>query len=352
MSDGSLRRKGRRELMDINSAKSEVIKAGNELVKRGLVARTWGNVSCRIDENTMAITPSGIAYDRLDEDCIVVMNIDSLEYNGEIKPSSEKGIHATAYRANSQTNFVIHTHQTYATIIGISGFSSLNPIQELDLLGGEIGVSGYGLPGTKALRKAVSVEIDKGRQTILMKNHGALLLGRDMEEAFNRAALLEDICKRAMDELPKFNDTPAEAGEELQDVISEIRKDWPDFTSVRVLASEAVDSAMKISGTLPAVIDDFAQIVGGDLKIATKQNASRMLKGRNAVLISGVGALCCAGNESDCHAVLTLVEKNALAFLNAKKNGDSSSISFFDKKLMRYIYLNKYSKQKLTGHKE
>lgn len=86
-------------------AKEEVILAGNELAARGLVARTWGNVSCRIDENNFAITPSGIAYERLTPENIVVVDVHTLEHKGDVKPSSEKGIHAAAYRLDPRRQF-------------------------------------------------------------------------------------------------------------------------------------------------------------------------------------------------------------------------------------------------------
>lgn len=332
--------------MDIKKAKQEVLRAGNELVELGLVARTWGNVSCRIDEKTFAITPSGIGYDRLDEDSIVVVDKDTLEHEGNVKPSSEKGIHAAAYRLDPKTSFVIHTHQTYATCISVSGFDKLEPtIDEVSQLGGEIGLGAYGISSTKKLTKIVEDEMAKGRHAVLMAKHGAVLTGADRDETFKRASILEEICKRAMKDIPEFNDSPTEPDEKAKGVIADITS-GTDYNHVMILASDAVKSAMNQTDILPAIIDDFAQMVGGDMKSATTQNAVRRLKGRNAVFIKGIGALCCAEEESDVRAILTLVEKNALAFLNAKKNGDSPELSFFDKKLMRFVYLKKYSKKK------
>lgn len=335
--------------MDKIKAKREVLKAGNELVALGLVARTWGNVSCRIDEKTFAITPSGIGYDRLNEDSIVVVGIDTMEYEGDIKPSSEKGIHASAYRLDSKTNFVIHTHQTYATCVSVSGFSKLDPTEEeLKLLGGKIGLGAYGISSTKKLTKLVTKEMAQGKHSILMANHGAVLTGINRDEAFKRSTLLEGICYRSMSDLPDFDDSPIEAGEKAKLFRSLIQSKYPDFESVMVLASEVVNNAMEKTDVLPAIIDDFAQMVGGDMKVADvsqPQNIIKELKGRNAVYVKGVGALCCAGNDSDCRAILTLVEKNALTFLNANRNGESPGLSFFDKKLMRFVYTKKYSKK-------
>lgn len=103
--------------MDILQAKKEVIAAGLRLVEKGLIARTWGNVSCRVDENSFVITPSGKPYEGLTPDDIVEVKIDTLSYEGNVKPSSEKGVHAEVYKAHPEAGFVIHTHQKFASII-------------------------------------------------------------------------------------------------------------------------------------------------------------------------------------------------------------------------------------------
>ena len=108
--------------MDIQQAKELVIRAGKEVVASGLIARTWGNISCRVSDTQFVITPSGRAYEDLTPDEIVLVNIADLSYDGDIKPSSEKGIHAEAYKLRPEVNFVIHTHQMLASVISALGF--------------------------------------------------------------------------------------------------------------------------------------------------------------------------------------------------------------------------------------
>ena len=108
--------------MDIMQAKLDVVRAGKLLCERGLIQRTWGNVSCRIDEESFVITPSGRDYMGLTPDDIVLVKISDLSYEGDIKPSSEKGVHAACYRLRSDVNFVIHTHQTMASVAGLKGY--------------------------------------------------------------------------------------------------------------------------------------------------------------------------------------------------------------------------------------
>lgn len=342
--------------MDVNRAKDEVILAGNELVSRGLVARTWGNVSCRIDADHFAITPSGISYDRLTPREIVVVDIHTLAHKGDIKPSSEKGIHAAAYELDAAVQFVIHTHQTYATCLSIAGYPSLALSgEEPALLKGGVGLAKYGLPGTKTLKKHVADMLRRGYSAILMEKHGALITGPDRDSAFCRAVALEEACKRATAGLPPLSDgqsadTPTET---LQALHTAISQSYPAYQQILHLHSPAVEQAMRQTAVLPAMLDDFAQMVGGDLRRAGGQtpeqaifDAVRKLRGRNGVYVDGLGLICCAAELTDCEALLTLTEKNALAYLNAARHNTIEPISLLDRKLMRLVYTRKYSKKK------
>lgn len=187
-------------VLDIKQAKLSVIEAGKELVKDGLIQRTWGNVSCRIDSERFAITPSGRDYLSLTEDDIVIVNISDLSYEGSIKPSSEKGIHAKCYELRPSVNFVIHTHQTYASLAGLSGLD-INTLDKEDetVIGSDIPVASYGLPGTKKLRTGVVNALRRSSSNaVLMLHHGALCLGTDRENAFAVATTLEKVCKNAL----------------------------------------------------------------------------------------------------------------------------------------------------------
>ena len=83
-------------------AKELVIEAGKRLVETGLITRTWGNISARISDTQFVVTPSGRAYETLTPDQIVVVNIADGTYEGDIKPSGEKGIHLDAYELHSE----------------------------------------------------------------------------------------------------------------------------------------------------------------------------------------------------------------------------------------------------------
>jgi L-fuculose-phosphate aldolase len=366
--------------MNINEAKAEVLRAGNELVAKGLVARTWGNASCRIDEDHFAITPSGMAYDQLTEDDIVVVDLITEAYEGKRKPSSEKGIHRAAYLSSPEIHFVIHTHQAYASAMSITGYKGTTlTTEEEETLGGKIHCAAYGLPGTKKLKRNVELMLNGKNSAILMERHGALLTGAGREEAFQRAVLLEDICKRSMPYVSNCEKTiyskripggfvltqngiesTFKGKENSNDTVAmlhlAIYTAYPAFHYIAHLSSTSITATMENARLMPAMLDDFAQMVGIDVKIertpytkltkAVIQSVIHKLSNRNCVCIEGLGAVCCAGDETDCIALMAIIEKNALACVHAGKLGKVKPLSFFDRTLMRYIYTHKYAKIK------
>ncbi len=184
------------QVTDKAEAKDIVIQAGKMLIESGLIVRTWGNVSCRINDDQFVITPSGRSYEALTPVEIVTVNIKDCSYEGDVEPSSEKGVHAEVYRHRPDINFVIHTHQPYA--------SAVSPLKtDLDvydsaaeaLIGRKIISVSYGLSGTKKLRSNVASAMSHSRgKAYLMVSHGALCLGKDSDEAFRVAGVLEHVC--------------------------------------------------------------------------------------------------------------------------------------------------------------
>jgi len=169
-----------------DEARSLVIKAGLDLVKNKLIARTWGNISARISDTQFVITPSGRAYEDLLPSELVVVNIKDCSYEGDIKPSSEKGIHAAAYMLRPDVNFIIHTHQHYASAICAEEKSV--PFAPCAM---------YALPGTSKLKENVtmSISINPESKAFLLAKHGTLCLGESYEDAFDVANTLEENCK-------------------------------------------------------------------------------------------------------------------------------------------------------------
>jgi len=188
--------------MTLQKAREIVCEAGLKLVKEGLVARTWGNISCRVDENSFVITPSGRSYDELTPDDIVQVQIHDLKWSGSIKPSSEKGLHAEVYKLNPDSTAVIHTHQQNASVVAAARKEIPLISDEMgQVIGARIPCAGYGLPGTKKLKKASAAALrESGSKASLMANHGAVCWGTDMDDAFLVATTLEKVCAKFVEQ--------------------------------------------------------------------------------------------------------------------------------------------------------
>ena len=217
--------------MDILEAKLEVVKAGLKLVESGLIARTWGNVSCRVDDEYFVITPSGRSYESLTPDDIVLVKTEDCSYESEIKPSSEKGIHAAAYKMRPDVNFVIHTHQKNASAVSFLGFDiNMVPEEYKDIIGTDIPVASYGLPGTGKLRKGVIAALERSSsKAVVMSHHGALCMGADYDDAFAVADTLEKVCEKfLLDRLEavtgKVSDNIAAVSEHIAEVSEGAKK--------------------------------------------------------------------------------------------------------------------------------
>jgi L-fuculose-phosphate aldolase len=176
-------------------AQSIIWDAGRRLHREGLVARTWGNLSLRVNADLFVITPSGIAYDDMRPEQIVPVRMRDLRHTGKPKPSSEKAMHAAIYRARPEVGAVIHTHQSAASSVA----AARRDIQEMpakarEILGDVVRTAAYALPGTRKLAKA-TVRALAGSKAALLANHGAVCVGSDMAEAFEVCTELETRCQ-------------------------------------------------------------------------------------------------------------------------------------------------------------
>lgn len=325
-------------------AKRLVIEAGHRLVAAGLIARTWGNISARISDTQFVITPSGKAYDILTPDDIVTVNIADCSYDGNIKPSSEKGIHAESYKYRPDVNFVIHTHQLYATAYGTLGREL--PTAET-LLGGTVPCAEYGISSTKPLKKKVSACIQSHLRSnaFFMRYHGVLCLGSDVDNAFDIALRLEELCEKEV--VGKLGILPC--GEDIN-----LPRDFTDSIAGNeaiFVNTPAVFACARKWRKLYPVIDDMAQIGGTDfasvrLSGSFCEKAAKALNGRNVVFVLGKGAVCTGADPDECGAVASVLEKNCLAKLFAEANGVHHKLGYFDALLQRTIYVMKYSKMK------
>lgn len=320
--------------MELMEAKKQVIKAGIELSQSGLIARTWGNVSCRTDENHFVITASGRNYLTLTEEEVIEVNLEDMAYEGDIKPSSEKKVHREVYKLKPDANFVIHTHQSNASAVAAMGVSEIRLDKEYPYLGSKVLCAGYGLPGTKKLCKntADAVAAYKG-QAVIMSNHGAVCYGSSYEEAFAVARTLEEACGTYLENLGVYS---WKEGEPLSKAAEPDEPIWND--------SPVIMRFMEVRNVLKPYLDDFAQLAGTSMKaIDNNERAiAEAIKNNTPVLVRGKGALCAAKERGDAEALSMVIEKNCRAALAAIGN---KPINPLECALMRVVYLKKYSKQ-------
>ncbi len=349
-----------------SEARALIIEAGHRLSETGLVARTWGNISARISDTQFVITPSGRSYEDMRAEELVKVNIADCSYEGSVKPSSEKGIHADSYGLRPSVNFIIHTHQFYATAVGAEGKSADG-----------IPCAGYGVPSTKKLRRAVAKAVGENPQaeSLLMTRHGAMCLGKSYEEAFDIASRLEEQCRSLYDArvIPHSSAPAFKLGSSaLRDGGFELaldgEKTWYPIDGVPASAPAAAKlhaavyalgaaryivgccdgEAVEISArgkTLYPIVDDLAQIAGVSLRCVrpVPEALEKALKGRDAVLIKGCGALCLGRSFDDAQAVSMILRKDCAAALYV---GSLRGMAYGDALLQRLVYVKKYSKEK------
>lgn len=185
------------ELKDIK--RKEVLETAKKMFEMGLVAGTWGNISTRVDEQYMIITPSGMSCDFLKPEDMVLTNINDLSYVGELKPSIESLLHAEIYKIRPEIGAVIHSHSVHASSIAAAR-KDIPPILEdmVQIVGGSIKVAEYGLPGSEEMVKKAIIKL-KDRNAVILANHGPVCLGRNLAEALITCQIVEKASKVFID---------------------------------------------------------------------------------------------------------------------------------------------------------
>lgn len=330
--------------MDGMDKRELICQTGRMLLEERLVARTWGNVSCRADDDSFYITPSGLDYTKTRPEDIVRYYPKTKTFDGTRKPSSEKGIHAAAYELFPEVNFVIHTHQTYASALGLTGRDTICITRLDDAQLGGVAVSGYGLPGTRTLKNAVRKALSRGAHVVLMYKHGALICGRDRDDAMARARLLEELTRQSCQSpvAPPMYPQKQALSDKLLAAVHD------DFPHAKAVYTYALANAAARKRGIHAQLDDMAQMIGGVLPcIPGWECALRAaLRRHHAALIPGVGAIVCGRDEDDTEALGILANKAAICALHTEALGIPARIGLFDTAIMNFVYNQKYSKKK------
>ncbi|HSF81063.1 MAG TPA: L-ribulose-5-phosphate 4-epimerase [Anaerolineales bacterium] len=178
----------------LEELKEELVQLHLELLKNNLVAWTSGNVSARdFGTGFVAIKPSGVRYEDLRPEHMVVLDLEGNIVEGKLKPSSDTASHLYIYRHRSDVGGVVHTHSRYATAFAAAGRSIPCVLTAMgDEFGGPIPCGGFALIGDEAIGKVVIESIGKS-PAVLLKNHGVFTIGKDAQAAVKAAVMTEDV---------------------------------------------------------------------------------------------------------------------------------------------------------------
>ena len=180
----------------VNEQRQLLLDYGRRLLTDGLTTGTGGNLSTAIrSQNVIAITPSGIDYDKIKTDDISLIDFDGRHLAGE-KPSSEWHLHLALYRQRPEINAVVHTHSRFATTLALLN----KPLPACHYLIGvagckEIRVAPYATFGTPELAKNTVAALGASDRCILMANHGLIAIGNELDQAYNTALYIEEVAE-------------------------------------------------------------------------------------------------------------------------------------------------------------
>ncbi len=174
-----------------HDVKEAVLRTAKEMVRSGLVEGTAGNVSGRLPDGNVVMTPSTLAYEEMQLDDLVVVDLDGQVLEGERAPTTEKALHLACLRAHEDIGGVIHSHALYATMFAVTRQPIPCVLEEFEVfVGGDVPVAGYELTGSDELGDEVARWVaDRG--AVLMANHGLLTVGTDVGNALKVAHLVE-----------------------------------------------------------------------------------------------------------------------------------------------------------------
>ncbi len=186
----------------MNHAEYQALREGvtavaRRLVSSGIVTGTSGNVSARTPDGDVLITPSGLSYEVMDPESIVLVDLGGEVLEGSLAPSSETPMHTGIYKARQNVEAVVHTHSRYATTLACLGWPIPPVHYMLTTLGpdGRVPLAPYALYGTEELAGNAAGALGESHYACLLENHGTIAVGGSAEEAFASSVVLEEMAE-------------------------------------------------------------------------------------------------------------------------------------------------------------
>ena len=179
--------------------REQIVTYGRRLSEEGLVQGTWGNIAVRLDETHMLVTPSGLDYRFLTADDVVRVELETLDYGAQRKPTSEKRLHRDVFAFRNGANACIHTHSRYCGVFAAARKPVCCISGEMQrLVGSEMCCAPHALPSTKKLSKVAIRALGRNNGCLLM-NHGVLCCGSSLDEAYQTCKTAEQAAKEQLE---------------------------------------------------------------------------------------------------------------------------------------------------------
>lgn len=176
-----------------DSEKKLIVETAHELVRKGILMATGGNLSLRVKgQNAFAITPSNYDYMKMMPEDVCILDFDLNVIEGHLKPSVESAMHGAIYQVRGDVNAIVHTHQVYTSALTLikSPIPALFD-EQARFLGRSVEIIPYAPSGTGMLKSTVAKHVKNHNNAFMMQNHGALVFGHDMERAVHNVEILE-----------------------------------------------------------------------------------------------------------------------------------------------------------------
>ncbi len=171
--------------------KDQLLATAKKMIAQGLVEGTSGNLSARLPDGNVVLTPSSLAYETMTLDDLVVTDLDGNVVEGTRSATTEKDLHLACLRKHQDIHAVMHCHAMYSTMFAITHQPIPCVIEEVDVfIGGDIPVANYKVTGSVELAEEVSEWVGD-RAAVLMANHGLLTVGKDPADCLKLAQLVE-----------------------------------------------------------------------------------------------------------------------------------------------------------------
>jgi L-fuculose-phosphate aldolase len=176
----------------------EIIRFGSLLHKLGFIAATDGNLSVRLDEGRILVTPTGMSKGMMTSSDLVTVDLAGRKLKGRREPTSELGMHLLIYRLRPDVRGIVHAHPRTATGFAAAGLALNQPLVCEVVIGlGLIPLAPYGMPGTRELEKTLEPLVPQ-YDAILMANHGVVTYGSDLKAAYLKMETVEHFAQIAL----------------------------------------------------------------------------------------------------------------------------------------------------------